>query len=519
MRSSGLPVHKVLQDQGQSPPAATGGFRPGVSCGAAAVSGTIAVNLVDPTTYAAYAPPGLHDNRLLSTGGALTHDGLTFVAPNTAVATYWLTYQEDPSINLNYKVDYSPSGLTPNEHSVGNAINRIQLAQIPAFRPIASLLFFQPNVTGLGAIYDSLSGEGVSAAEQTSYQANDLFLTSIEHRAAFWLSGDPNDPVGQALSGDKDLLYARETSDDPPSGAAGAPPKAARAWRLWMSGYGGVSSYSGDDEAGSAQVDLHGGGFAIGIDDQITPDTLVGIAGGSGAFSYNVSGRDTLGNVIPWHLAGYGATRQGHFYAIGALAYDHFNNDENRHATIPGVMLTSASGVTTPLPGINDNPTGKFDGSSVSGYFEAGYNARINQLTVTPFAALEFGVLHMNGWHESGELGLSYAGRTVSSLPTLFGLQLKDDITLPRGAILTTQVRAAWQHEFSPERSIDASFTAAPGFDFVIQGAQPPIDSLRSGVGVSLKLGHGCSLSANFDSDYSGVGHSLSGMGGFHVTW
>ena len=493
--------------------------------GTASISGTIAINLVDPASYAGYALPGSHNNTLLSAAGGLTSNGITLQAPTTAVSTYSLFYPNATDIVLNHVIDYSPSGLTINQHSVGTAINQIELAQrSPDFRPIADALFFQPNIARLGSIYDSLSGEGVSAAQQAGFSANDAFLSSIAHRSAYWISNDLDDPSGMTLTGDKDLLFAQKTAPNSMSDATGVSYEAPRNWRVWMNGYGSQASYDGNTTIGSAQANEHGSGFAVGIDRQISSNILAGIASGYDSFGFDVPDRQTYGTVDAWHIAGYGAVRQDHFYATGALSYDSFNINESRQASIPGVSMRSPSGPIQ-ISGFNEFLTGTTQSASLSGDFEMGYKNRINQFEVTPFAGLQFGAMRTDGFTEAGlggaasELGLSYSERTINSLPSRLGVQVKTKTKLFNGRELTILVRAAWMHEFDNERSIESSFIAAPGFDFVIQGAKPPTDSLRTGIGLNLPLGERSSLYGNLDCDNSGGGHSYSGMGGLRFSF
>ena len=44
-------------------------------------------------------------------------------------------------------------------------------------------------------------------------------------------------------------------------------------------------------------------------------------------------------------------------------------------------------------------------------------------------------------------------------------------------AILTLRGRAAWAHDFNPDRSIAATFQALPGARFVVNGAAQAHDS------------------------------------------
>ena len=157
--------------------------------GTANMAGDVFVNLVNPLTAPAFAIPGTHTPTILHAQGGVTNSGLTLTAFDTAVINYSLIYPDSQDIALKYVIDYSPAGLTQNQHSVGNAINAIQTLQLsPAFRPIATNLFYLPNVATLGPTYDSLSGEGVSAAEQTAFNATNMFLSTANTQMQRWIS-------------------------------------------------------------------------------------------------------------------------------------------------------------------------------------------------------------------------------------------------------------------------------------------------------------------------------------------
>ena len=370
--------------------------------GTADVSGTVAVNLVDPMNAPGYALPGSHSDILVSAAGGETHDGISLQAPTTAVVSYSLDYPNATDIVLTYTIDYSPAGLTENERSVGSAVNRIQRAQVsPAFRPIATALFFQPSEAALAQIYDSLSGEGTSAVEQAAFVADDLFLSSVAQRTNYWVAGDPEDLNGLSLFGDKKLLYAQNTPNDSATDAVGVPRRAPRNWRTWISRYGGSSGCQGDAYVGSAETDQQGDGLSLGLDFKVSPSLIVGVAGGNDRFSFDVPDRETSGSVEAWHIAAYEAMRYEHLYTTAVLAYDSFDNDVNRHASIPGVLIAQPSGATMTIPGFDENLEGEFDSYSWSGYFETGYRTQIDPLELTPFAGLRFGLLQINDFTET----------------------------------------------------------------------------------------------------------------------
>jgi outer membrane autotransporter protein len=158
------------------------------------------------------------------------------------------------------------------------------------------------------------------------------------------------------------------------------------------------------------------------------------------------------------------------------------------------------------------------------GSLETGYRLRSGSFEATPFAGLQFGTLESEGYEErkTGEnplLGLAYSGRSITSVPTFLGLQLKAETTFESGAKLSAWVRGAWKHEWHTDRSVKASFLTAPGYDFVVQGAQPDKDALRASAGLKLQYDANVALFAGFSGDFARSGQGYMGTAGIQVAW
>ena len=95
-------------------------------------------------------------------------------------------------------------------------------------------------------------------------------------QAAFWREG-----TGQDLYGVTPQTYRSLKDGGADGGLAGiADGYQPRTWRLWTVGYGGTSSLHGEPAFGSTDLFARTAGFAVGLDYQIDPTALVGIAGG-----------------------------------------------------------------------------------------------------------------------------------------------------------------------------------------------------------------------------------------------
>ena len=117
----------------------------------------------------------------------------------------------------------------------------------------------------------------------------------------------------------------------------------------------------------------------------------------------------------------------------------------------------------------------------MGGRVEIGFNQRFGLLTLTPFAAMQADGLWLHGYREKSErngangspnLSLRYRSQDVASFPLSLGVQIDGKVSLGKHVTVTPYARAAWVHEFNPDREVNAEFRSAPGYGFRVEGAQ-----------------------------------------------
>jgi uncharacterized protein with beta-barrel porin domain len=79
--------------------------------------------------------------------------------------------------------------------------------------------------------------------------------------------------------------------------------------------------------------------------------------------------------------------------------------------------------------------------------------------------------------------------------------------------------RAAWAHDFNPDRNIAATFQALPGASFVVGGAAQAHESALTTASAELKWQNGWSAAATFEGEFSDVTRSYAGKGVVRYTW
>jgi uncharacterized protein with beta-barrel porin domain len=106
--------------------------------------------------------------------------------------------------------------------------------------------------------------------------------------------------------------------------------------------------------------------------------------------------------------------------------------------------------------------------------------------------------------------GLNYAAKTVTVTRSEFGLRTDKAYVVTDG-VFTLRGRAAWVHNFNPDRSINATFQSIPGASFVVNGASQASDAALLTGSADMTWTNGWAASATFESELSNVTRSYSG--------
>ena len=165
--------------------------------GQAVLDGTFELILDNP----GFVKPGQYDDPLVTAGGGIagSSGGTPELAlagvPNSIVANFELSYPNANEVMLSTDIDFAPQGLNRNQSSVGNYVNRIQLAGgSDSFAPLAANLFFTETLGGLQQSYDSLNpvmhAESLSHALFSGVRFGDQLMDCRQREGDYRLTGE-----------------------------------------------------------------------------------------------------------------------------------------------------------------------------------------------------------------------------------------------------------------------------------------------------------------------------------------
>ncbi len=464
-----------------------------------------------------YTVPQIYSNVVALTGGGAittTFDRFTATSPFFTVTP---TYNTGDAASYQWidltlaRIPFgSVPGLTANQQAVGNALeNAYATTPTGNAETFYRYLFAATSIS----VLDLLSGEGSTAAQSAAINSGSLFNNAMLNQALF---GD-NNGAASLVYNPTPLAYAPAAKRGHEAFAAIKPQQQVGfvppgRWRVWTSGFGSKSSINGETLTGSASQSLRSYGGTLGLDYQLQADLLIGIAVGASESNFSVSDRATDGRLTGGHIGLYGIKTWGPYYLAATASYANFDNTINR--TITGI-------------GTTENTTGRFTSDQLGGRLELGWKQIYARHTITPFVAVEPAVLWQRGYTETsttvngtpGILGLTYAAKTTTSLPTFVGVQFDTRYTFANGMLLTPYGRVSWVHEFNPNRQISASFITVPGANFTVDGARAARDAARLDAGARLALAPRASLFANVSGEFSDRARSYTAMGGFRGFW
>ena len=471
----------------------------------AGVSDSLTVNGVARLAGTAQAvfQPGTYSRStytlLTATGGitgtfnALTTQNLpAFLSANLGYSANSVTMSLQSTMS-------SLPGVTGNQRAVANVLDNA-FNQGSGLNAVAGL--YGLSASQIGTALTTLSGSNASVGQSSSIMAGGQFAALLANRAITRQTAPPANPQSSELAA-----------------CAGSEAQAcepATNWSAWGNGFGGAQWLNADagTAAPAAQLGILGGAF--GGDYRVSPNTTLGIAVGLSDTSYSVGATGASGRATGFHVGLYGLQEWAGFYLNAAAAYSRFDGNATRVIAGIGTTETAKSNAIA---------------NQLAGRVEVGRAFLLNpdepsRYSLTPFAALQPVQLWTPGYTESsvtasgapGVFALSYQAQSTTSLPLFLGVQF-DAATEIKLRPVSAWVRAAWVHEFLPDRNVTAGFTVLPGATFTVDGARAAYNAARVEMGVKYAVGEQTFLYANGGAELSDRGQTIAGTIGLRFVW
>jgi T5SS/PEP-CTERM-associated repeat protein len=404
----------------------------------------------------------------------------------------------------NVVLTLDPSLLSPalpgfssiNQRNVAAGIDNAVLGGVnlpPGFNAL-----FNMNGARLGNALTQASGETATGAQQTTFDAMNLFTGLMTDP----FTAGRGDDGGSAAMG-----YARTDPRNANAMFAKTPQRLFESrWNMWAAGYGGSQTTNGNSTLGSNDATSRIGGVAVGTDYWFSPNTMAGFAMAGGGTNFSVNGQGS-GRSDLFQAGAFVRHTEGNAYITAAVAYGWQDITTDRTVTIAGVDQLHAN----------------FKANALSGRVEGGNRYATPWLGITPYAAAQSTTFYLPGYGEQSVAGtntfaLNYAGRDVTATRSELGLRADKSYALQAG-ILTLRGRAAWAHDFDADRAVSATFQILPGANFVVNGAARASDAALATGSAEVKWLNGFSLTGAFEGEFSKVTRSYAGKGALRYQW
>jgi hypothetical protein len=359
------------------------------------------------------------------------------------------------------------------------------------------------------------SGETATGSQQTTFNAMTQFMgvmtdPSIAGRGGNAGAGDGG-VTGYAQ--DDAMAYAhKHNSNDALTAIYSKAPMARNydpRWSVWAAGFGGSQTTDGNASVGSSTSNSRVYGTAVGADYLFSPHTIAGFSMAGGGTNFSVAGSGG-GHSELFQVGAFVRHERGAAYITAALAYGWQNVTTNRTVTIAGI----------------DQLQAKFNANSYSGRVEGGYrfvSPWAGGIGFTPYVAGQFTTFDLPAYAEQALVGantfaLAYNSQSVTDTRSELGLRTDKSFALT-DAILALRGRAAWAHDYNPNRAVAATFQALPGASFVVNGASQASDSALTTASAELKWMNGWAAAATFEGEFSNVTRSYAGKGLVRYVW
>lgn len=462
--------------------------------------------------------PGSYINKrytiVNATGGVSGTFNPTVVSNMAANIQSTLSYDaKDAFLNIKLLFAVPPSGsLNVNQQNVANALTGY-------FNSNGGIPFAFATLNAAGLTI--ASGELPTASQQTTFDAMNLFLGLLTDP---FVAGRGNNSASSPGAA------SRYTAEDDASAYAATGRKRTGLehdayamftkaplaqnynprWSVWAAGYGGSQTTDGNAALGSNTATSRVFGTAVGADYLLSPRTILGFALAGGGTNFSVANGLGSGRSDLFQAGAFARHTAGPAYVSGALAYGWQDITTDRTVTLAGI----------------DQLRARLNANTWSGRVEGGYRfvaPWIGGVGLTPYVAGQFTTLDLPAYAEqvltgANTFALAYGSKSVTDTRSELGIWADKSFAV-QNAILTLRGRAAWAHDYNPDRNIGATFQTLPGASFVVNGARQANDSALTTASAEMKWLNGWSTAATFEGAFSNVTTSYAGKGVVRYAW
>jgi outer membrane autotransporter protein len=294
-----------------------------------------------------------------------------------------------------------------------------------------------------------------------------LSLAPVDERA-------PLPPIASTLpSSGLPALFGTGTTD-----AAITPSKLG----LFINGQGSFGKH--DVTEHEPGFDFHTTGMTLGADYRLTNQFILGTALGFLATDWKLDHGDGDLAAKGFSVSAFGTYYLKDVYYFDGIATYGWNWYKTRRQIASGEVAKGDPG-----------------GTQLAVSFGAGRDFTVRQLTVGPYARVDYVKVEIDSFHETGAgtSNLRMNSQDVTSVTTALGGRMSYAISTSWAVLLPT-ASAEWQHEFEANsRVIKASLASAPGVVLGAQTDNPDRNYFNLGIGLSATFRGGTAAFIHYD--------------------
>ena len=249
---------------------------------------------------------------------------------------------------------------------------------------------------------------------------------------------------------------------------------------IWSTGAMDFGSMNG---AGEREKFSDQGG-TVGLDVQINPCWIVGLAMGYGTGKENIDAYGTETKSRQTTAAVYSSFRSSCFFNLDAMAgYGDLMSNNNRRSSDAALLKGDREGRVF------------FAGLATSGTYV------LSNLTLRPYLRADASITRFDAYAESGEslLALSYQKADMQSYSTALGINAYYEIPLAGGKLIPS-CRLQYTRNFSGDINQEMYYSdlGIPGGIYVMQITSAPQSAGSAEIGLAFRTARGISIEARY---------------------